>query len=155
MTSEEKDLAPAALSDSTERKIAFLCLLCAIPVYMVVAHFAGEGRGRAAAACIGVNVLVVVLRRKSIGKLGFWIAMSLILLIQTMVIVVAPFGDQSLPPYGLIPAGLVIYLFDEGVIYLFGALSGTRPQITELSGTSCVLRRHFSKGGWNHRILMR
>lgn len=40
-----------------------------------------------------------------------------------MVIVLVPFGDESLPAYALLPAALVIYLFDEGVIYLFGARS--------------------------------
>jgi hypothetical protein len=43
--------------------------------------------------------------------------------IQAVVIFLVPFGDESLPAYGLLPAALMIYLIDEGVIYLFGARS--------------------------------
>jgi hypothetical protein len=44
----------------------------------------------------------------------------LIALVQTVVIVLVQFGDQSLPAYGLVPAALVVYLFDECIIHLFG-----------------------------------
>ena len=36
-----------------------------------------------------------------------------------MVILLVPFGDESLPAYGLIPAALVIYLFDVCIIWVF------------------------------------
>lgn len=119
MTSEEEDLTAAGASDRAERRIALLCLLCGLPVFMIVAHFAGGGRGRAAGLCVAVDALVVVLRRESRRKLRFWFAISLILLIQTMVILLVPFGDESLPAYGLIPAALVIYLFDVCIIWVF------------------------------------
>jgi len=129
MTSEEKDLEAASASDSPARRTALLCLLFGIPVDLIVSHFAGDGRGRAAALCVGVGAFVVALRRNSRGKLGFWLAVLLIVLIQTIVIILVPFGDQSLPAYGLVPAALVVYLFDEGIIYLFGARSaGKHPQ---------------------------
>src|ERR1700744_4565197 len=108
MKSDEKDLGLTSASDSTDRRIALLCLLCGLPVFMIVAHFAGWGRGRAAGICVAVNALVVALRWQSRGKLGFWLAILLIVLIQTMVIFLVPFGDQSLPAYGLLPAALVI-----------------------------------------------
>ena len=123
MTSEEKDLEAASASDRPERRTALLCLLCGIPVDLIVSHFAGDGRGRAAGLCVAVDAVVVALRRNSRGKLGFWLAMLLIVLIQTVVILLVPFGDQSLPAYGLLPAALVIYLVDEGIIYLLGARS--------------------------------
>jgi hypothetical protein len=47
----------------------------------------------------------------------------LIALVQTVVILLVSFGDQSLPAYGLVPAALVVYLFDEGMIYMLGARS--------------------------------
>lgn len=71
---------------------------------------------------------MVVLRPESRGKLRFWFGISLILLVQTMVMFLVPFGDESLPAYGLIPTALVIYLFDECIIYLFGGLSGNSPK---------------------------
>src|SRR6202789_3994194 len=119
MTSEEKDLAAVTASDSPKRRTALLCLLCGIPVDLIVSHFAGDGRGRAAGLCVGVDAVVVALRPSSRGKLGFWLAMLLIVLIQALVILFVPFGDQSLPAYGLLPAALVIYLVDEGIIYGF------------------------------------
>jgi hypothetical protein len=129
MTSGEKELVAASASDSPDRRIALLGLLCGIPVDLIVSHFAGNGRGRAAGLCVAVDAVVVVLRRNSRGKLGFWLAMLLIALIQTVVIFLVPFGDQSLPAYGLLPAALVIYLVDEGIIYLFGARSaGEHPR---------------------------
>ena len=123
MTSEEEDLSPAGMSESVQRRIAFLCLLCGLPVFLIVAHFAGVGRGRAAGLCAAVDSLVVVFRCGSRKKMRLWSAISLTLLIQIMVIVLVPFGDESLPAYALLPAALAIYLFDEGVIYLFGARS--------------------------------
>ena len=129
MTSEGKDLEAVSTSNNPELRTALLCLLCGIPVDLIVSHFAGNGRGRAAGLCVGVDAVVVVLRRNSRGKLRFWLALLLIALIQTVVILLVPFGDQSLPAYGLLPAALVIYLIDEGIIYLFGARStGKHPQ---------------------------
>ena len=119
MTSNEKYIALAGASDRAERRIALLCLLGGLPVFMVVAHFAGGGRGRAAALCVAVDALVVVLRRGARRRPRFWFAISLILLVQTMVIYLVPFGDTSLPAYGLIPAALVIYLFAECIIFVF------------------------------------
>jgi hypothetical protein len=128
MTNEEKHLAPPSASDSPDRRTALLCLLCGIPVDLIVSHFAGDGRGRAAGLCVAVDAVVVVLRPNSRGKLGFWLAVLLIVLIQTVVVFLVPFGDESLPAYGLLPAALVIYLFDEGIIYLFGARSDSSPK---------------------------
>ena len=129
MTSEEKDLEAASASDSPERRTALLCLLFAIPVDLIVSHFAGDGRGRAAALCVGIDAFVVALRRNSRSKLGFWLAVLSIVVIQTVVILLVPFGDQSLPAYGLLPAALVIYVIDEGIIYLLGARSaGKHPR---------------------------
>jgi hypothetical protein len=130
MPADEKDVAPASASNTAERRIAFLCLLFGIPVDLLVSHFAGVGRGRAAGLCVAVDALVMVLRRGSSGRLRFWLAISLILLIQTVVIFFVPFGDESLPAYGLLPAALVIYLIDEGIIYLFGRQSVARTEPT-------------------------
>ena len=97
----------------------FFCILCALSVFIVVGYFAGLGRGRAAALCAGVDFAVVRLRWESRGKLRFWHAISLILLLQVMMIVFVPFGSKSMPVYGLMPAGLVLYLLDEGIIFVF------------------------------------
>lgn len=52
--------------------------------------------------------------------------MLFVVLIQTAVIFFVPFGNQSLPAYGLLPAALVIYLIDLGIIFLFrGRASAT------------------------------
>jgi hypothetical protein len=45
--------------------------------------------------------------------------MSLILLVQVIVIGLVAFGGESMPVYGLVPAGFVIYLVDEFIIFLF------------------------------------
>jgi hypothetical protein len=42
----------------------------------------------------------------------------LILLAQTVLVIFVSFGHQSIPAYGFLPAALVIYLFDEGIVYL-------------------------------------
>ena len=48
----------------------------------------------------------------------FWLAIALILLLQTTVIVTFPFGSDSMPVYGLVPIGLIVYLIDECIIFL-------------------------------------
>ena len=123
MTSEEKDLEAVSEPDGSKRRTALLCLLCAIPVDLIVSHFTDDGRGRAAGLCVGVDVFVVALRHNSRGKLGFWLAVLLIVLIQTVVILLVPFGNESVPAYGLVPAALVIYFIDEGIFYVLGARS--------------------------------
>lgn len=44
--------------------------------------------------------------------LVIWCAILLILLVQII-------GDESMPVTGLLPTGLVIYLVDECIIFLF------------------------------------
>jgi hypothetical protein len=128
MANEEESPTHGRASDRVERRTAFLCLICALPVFMIVAHFAGGGRGRAAGLCVAVDALVVALRSRAARNIRFSFAMLLILLTQATIICLVPFGDESLPAYGLIPAALVIYLFDEAIVYLLGARSGTSPK---------------------------
>src|SRR5262249_25713918 len=96
-----------------------LCLLCALSAFIAVTYFAGLGRGRAAALCAGVDFYVGRRRWESRGNLWFWCALSLILILQFIVIGFVPFGGESMPVFGLLPAGLVIYLVDECIIFLF------------------------------------
>lgn len=88
----------------------FFCLLCSLSVFVAVAYFAGLGRGRAAGLCAGVAFAVAKLRWGSRENLWFWSAISLSLILQAIVIAFVPFGGESMPVTGLVPAGLVIYL---------------------------------------------
>jgi hypothetical protein len=106
-------------SESYTRRTSFLSILCGIPVFLIVAQYAGPGRAAAAGLCASVNALVMKLRWESRAKLGFWCAVLLILLLQIAAIVLVPFGDQSTPGFALLPAALVIYLVDECIVFLF------------------------------------
>jgi len=69
VASDFPDTAPmesneSAFGDFGSRDM-FLCLLVAISVFIVVAYFAGLGRGRAAGLCAGAGFLVVRIRWKS------------------------------------------------------------------------------------------
>ena len=101
------------------RREMFFCLLCALCLFAAVAYFAGLGRGRAAGLCAGVAFAVVKLRWESREHLWFWSAISLSLTLQAIVIARVPFGGESMPVAGLLPAGLVIYLADECILFLF------------------------------------
>ncbi len=123
---DESDVVRSNAFERFGNRGAILSVLSAIPVFLVVAHFAGFGRGRAAALCMAVDVAVVKLRWDSRGKLWFWCAISLMLLIQAVMVGFVPLGDESLPAYGLVPAAVVIYLVDECIIFLFKRGFGTR-----------------------------
>jgi hypothetical protein len=94
----------------------------------IVIHFADLGRGRAAGVCILVDAIVMKVRWNFRGKLAFWCAISLILLVQIAVIAFVPFGGQSMPVYGLLPAALVVCLVDEGIVFLFTRGFGFSPK---------------------------
>lgn len=128
MKNDETDLARPNEFEPVGGRGVLFCILCALPILLIVAHFAGLGRGRAAGLCTAVDILVMMLRWESKGKLWFWCAVSLILFVQVMAIVFIPFGDESMPAYALLPAALVIYLFDECIIFLFGRGSAARPK---------------------------
>ena len=120
MTRDDEDLKKGW--DAIEREDWVLSVLSGLAMMLVVTYLSDLGRGRAAGLCVLVGVLVMRLRREFSNKLGFWFAVLLISLVQSVVIIYLSFGSQSIPAYGLLPAALVIYLFDEGIIYL---LSGS------------------------------
>jgi len=128
MTSEENDLTPAAAPKRFGRIDMFFCILCALSAFLAVAHFTDVGRGRAAALCAGVDFAVLKLRWGPRGNLGLLCSASLILLVQVIVIAFVPFGSESMPVYGLVPAGVVVYLVDECIIFLLRKGFGTRPK---------------------------
>jgi hypothetical protein len=128
MTRDEEDLKQLTGWDAIGREDWFLSVLSGLAMMLIVTYFSDLGRGRAAGLCVLVDIIVMRLRWEFSNKLGFWFAILLILVAQTVVIIFVSFGHQSIPAYGLLPAALVIYLFDEGIIYLFGARSGTRPK---------------------------
>lgn len=118
MTNDGNELEEHREAEQFTGSDMFVCLLVALSVFAFVAYFAGLGRGRVAGLCAGVDFAVVRLRWHLNQNLRFWIAITLILFVQAAIVVAFPFGPESMPVYGLLPAGLVIYLFDEGVILL-------------------------------------
>ena len=119
MEGNERNLTQPSASGDFGRRDMFLCLLCALSTFVAVAALAGVGRGRAAALCAGVDFTVAKLRWESRRNPWFWCAISLILILQVTVISFVPFGGESMPVYGLVPAGLVVYLVNESIILLF------------------------------------
>lgn len=85
-----------------------LSLSFALPVFFVVGHFTDFGRGRAAGVCTAVDVLVAMIRWRPNRELGYHCALLLMIAVQAMVIYLVPFGDDSLPAYGLVPAGVLL-----------------------------------------------
>jgi len=106
----------------------FLSILCALPVFFIIFHFSSLGTARAAALCTAVNVAVATLRWDLKAKLWFWCEISLMFLVQAVVVWFLPLGDQSIPAYGLLPAAVVIYFFDEGVIFLLRNVFSPSPK---------------------------
>ena len=128
MTGEENDLTVADAPKRFGRVDMFLCILCAFIAFVAVAHFMDVGRGRAAGLCAGVAFAVVRIRWSPRENLWLLCSASLILLVQIIVIVFVPFGGESMPVYGLMPAGLIVYLVDECIIFLLRKGIGTRPK---------------------------
>jgi len=74
---------------------------------------------------VSVDSLFAGLRWKSRGKLRFWVAVTLMLVVQATVVGLVPFGDESMPAPTLLVPALVIYLFDECIMFLL--LIGRKP----------------------------
>jgi hypothetical protein len=128
MTSNEEELKEPTGWKAVGREDLFLCVLPGLAVMLIVTYFADLGRGRAAGLCALVNVLVMKLRWTFKGRIGFWFAISLILLGQTALIVRVPFGDQWMSAYALLPIALAVYLVDESIVFLFTREFGTGPK---------------------------
>ncbi len=111
--------------DAIGREDWFLSVLSGLAMMLIVTYFSDLGRGRAAGLCVLVDIIVMRLRWEFRNKLGFWFAVLLILLVQTVVIIFVSFGHQSIPAYGLLPAALVVYLVDECAVFLFTRRFGT------------------------------
>ena len=128
MTSDEQDLKQPTGWGSVGRGDLLLCVLPGLVMMLIVTHFADLGRGRAAGLFTLVDILVMKLRWEFRGKLGFWCAISLILLGQTAVIARVPLGDQWISAYALLPIALVAYLVDECIVFLFTRGIGNSPK---------------------------
>ena len=128
MTSDEEDFKQPTGWDAIGREDWVVSVLSGLVVMLIVTYFSDLGRGRAAGLCVFVDILVMRLRWEFSNKLGFWFAMLLILLAQTVLVIFVSFGHQSIPAYGLLPAALVIYLFDEGIVYLGARFASKHPR---------------------------
>jgi hypothetical protein len=119
MTDDEGDLKEPSGWAAIERGDLLVCAIPGLVILLIVTYFSDLGRGRAAGVCTMIDVLVMKLRWESRPKLGLWSAMLLILLAQTAVIVRVPFGDQWISAYALLPVGLMIYVVEESIVFLF------------------------------------
>ena len=128
MTSNEEDSEQPAGWAAVGRKDVFICVLCGLAVALTVNHFSGFGRGRAAGICVLVDILVIKLRWNLKGKLGSWFAITLNLMLQTILIYFVSFGDEWMSSYALLSAALVIYLVDECLIFLLTREFAPRPR---------------------------
>jgi hypothetical protein len=103
-------------------------VLPGLAVMLIVTYFADLGRGRAAGLCALVDILVMKLRWMLKGRIGFWFAISLVLLGQTALMVRIHLGYQWMSTYALLPIALIIYLVDECIVFLFTRGIGTGPK---------------------------
>ena len=127
-SSDEEDLKEPNGWDAVGREDILLCVLPGLAMMLIVTYFADIGRGRAAGLCALVDILVMKLRWTFKGRIGFWFAISLILLGQTALITRVPFGSQWMSAYALLPIALVVYIVDECVVFLFTRGFGTSPK---------------------------
>jgi hypothetical protein len=118
MTSEGSDFAQQDDNTEFSRLDMALCIAFSLGVFAAVGYFAGLGRGRAAGVCAGVDFAVVGLRTQSRRTLRFWLAIVFIVLAQVTVISTVHFIGEHTSVYGLVPAGLMVYLFDQCIIFL-------------------------------------
>lgn len=133
MTNDEEGLKQPTGWGSVGPGDLLLCVLPALVAMLIVTHLANLGKGRAAGLFTIVDILVLKLRWEFRGKLGFWCAISLILLGQTAVIARVPFGDQWMSTYMLLPIALVAYLVNEFIIFLFTRGFGNGPKLRATS----------------------
>lgn len=117
MTTSERSSGPIEMSNRSQKLGLIYGILFGIPAFIIVLHFSDIGRARAAAVCAIVNAVVLRRRWDSRGRLSLWCGALLVLVVQAIVIALVPFSDLWLGPYGLLPAGLVVYLFDETVVF--------------------------------------
>lgn len=128
MTSDEGSLTEPNMSKRLGGMDLFFGILCGFLVFATVGHFVSWGQGREAFICAAVDFAVVRLRWEPRRNLWAWCAIPLILLVQAIVIGFVRFGGEWQPAYSLVPDGLVVYLFDECIIFLVKKGFGTRPK---------------------------
>src|SRR5881398_2908974 len=85
----------------------FVMLVCAAPIYFILAHFNQEGRGFVAALSVcGIISLVNILRDLS-NKLNFWICLGFIAIIHIALVIFVPWGDRI--EFGILGTPFVVF----------------------------------------------
>lgn len=82
--------APNRSFDSMNKGWLLVMVICVLPVYFFVAHFADDGRALVASDCAGIIVVAVGyfwdLRRHT----WFWVTMTLIVFLHVLLVLVLP-----------------------------------------------------------------
>lgn len=92
--------------------------ICTAPLFIIFVYLGDPGRGRA--AWVSAIVISAVIRffwtlRK---QTWFWVAIVIIVLLHVPLVLLIPWGDQSLSYVALLPIGFLDFCITYGIIKL-------------------------------------
>lgn len=99
-------------------KMAYLALLCALPVWALFAFFGKWERGLGAAVCTSAVFLVVAVRWDLRRHLWFWITIGFSLLLQTPLVLLLPWRVRGSTGISALPICLLSYAIAFGCVKL-------------------------------------
>jgi hypothetical protein len=105
-------------TDTQDRKVAFVILLCAAPFFFFFLMHGGLGRARAAAVFVGVFSTTIWTRRHLRRKVWFWIVLAILAAGHVPLILLVHWSDAWISSYGLLGMGLIDFAYVCGPIWL-------------------------------------
>lgn len=104
--------------DSLTRGWALLAGICTSPVYILFVYLGDSGRGRAAWVSAGMIALAARLVWDLKRRAWFWVTIAIIAILHIPVILLIPWGRETLSYVALLPLGLLDLGINYGIIRL-------------------------------------
>jgi len=97
------------------RKLGYVALLCALPVFILFCILGKWENGIGAWIGTAIVFMVVGVRWDLRRRFWFWIIIGLALLLQTPFVLLVPWNDRKMTWISLLPVGVLDYFF----VYIF------------------------------------
>jgi hypothetical protein len=83
----------------------------AVPVFFIVMHFAGAGKGRAAAVSSAVMVFGTRVFWRLRHNTWYWLTISILAAIHISLVLLVPWTSEVIPAPALAPVGIADFVF--------------------------------------------
>ena len=104
--------------DRLSKKSALVALLCGISIFVIFAYLGDPAKGRPAAICVAMTVLVVWMRWDLRKRVWFWITITILVLLHVPLVLLIPWSNRNYPGVVLLPQALLDFSVVYGCIKL-------------------------------------